>query len=228
MCCLIVILQKQKLLHCTGSDSISDFHVSTASGNAMTPSHYPPLHIAPIPSAESSDISLLDDYDSSKPQTRISYGGRKRISIAVIVPGILIFIASAGLATSLLIWLQSRRVESHIPREDQYFVNALVAIEGATAPRKLDDGSLESDTTMYGLAMSAVSVSPISRPFLSDDNNPPVGAAGISHCAIPSRFAGLSSGFNVDSCAGKGAYRIYANGSPVWPARQIMRIGEPF
>ncbi|KAK0431175.1 hypothetical protein EV421DRAFT_196844 [Armillaria borealis] len=134
----------------------------------MPPSHYPPLHIAPLRSADSSDVSLLDDYDSSKPQTRVSYGGRRRLSIAVIIPGILIFITSAGLATALLIWLQSRRIESHIPREDQYFKNALVAIEGATAPHKLDDGSLESDTTMYGLAMSAVSAQLVSLsvPFL--------------------------------------------------------------
>ncbi len=127
-----------------------------------------------------------------------------------------------------MVWLQSRRVESHIPREDQYFLNALVAIEGGAAPRKLDDGSLESDTTMYGLAMSAVSVSPISPLFLSDDNNPPVGAAGISHCTISSRFARLPAGLNVDSCARKGAHRIYADGCPVRIARQIMRIGEPF
>ncbi len=83
--------------HCTGSSSISDFHVSTASDNTMAASHPPLLHIAPLPSVDSSAVSLLDDYDSSKPQTRISYGGRKRISIAVIVPGILIFIASADL-----------------------------------------------------------------------------------------------------------------------------------
>ncbi|PBK70413.1 hypothetical protein ARMSODRAFT_1017958 [Armillaria solidipes] len=134
----------------------------------MPPFHNPPLHIAPLPSADSSGVSLLDDYDSSKPQTRVSYGGRRRISIAVIIPGILIFIASAGLASALLIWLQSRRVESHIPREDQYFLNALVAIEGATAPRKLDDGSLESDTTMYGLAMSSLSAQLVALtvPFL--------------------------------------------------------------
>ncbi|SJL08698.1 uncharacterized protein ARMOST_12067 [Armillaria ostoyae] len=134
----------------------------------MPSPHYPPLHIAPLPSAESSGVSLLDDYDSSKPQTHVSYGGRSRISIAVIVPGMLIFIASAGLASALLIWLQSRRVESHIPREDQYFHNALVAIEGATAPHKLDDGSLESDTTMYGLAMSALSAQLVALtvPFL--------------------------------------------------------------
>ncbi|KAK0236582.1 hypothetical protein EDD85DRAFT_833872 [Armillaria nabsnona] len=134
----------------------------------MTPSHYPPLHIAPLPSADSSGVSLLDDYDSSKPQTRVSYGGRKRISIAVIVPGILIFIASAGLASSLLIWLLSRRVEFHIPREDPYFHNAIVAIEATRAPQRLDDGSLESDTTMYGLAMSAVSAQLVALtvPFL--------------------------------------------------------------
>ncbi|SJL08685.1 uncharacterized protein ARMOST_12054 [Armillaria ostoyae] len=123
----------------------------------MAASHPPPLHIAPLPSVDSSGVSLLDDYDSSKPQTRVSYGGRRRISIAVIVPGILIFIASAGLATSLLVWLQSRRVQSHIPREDPYFLNAIVAIEGTRAPHRPDDGTLESDTTMYGLAMSAVS-----------------------------------------------------------------------
>ncbi|KAK0213699.1 hypothetical protein IW262DRAFT_1441753 [Armillaria fumosa] len=134
----------------------------------MTPSRYPPLHIAPLPSTDSSGVSLLDDYDSSKPQTRVSYGGRKRISIAVVVPGILIFIASAGLASGLLIWLQSRRVESHIFREDPYFLNAVVAIEGARAPHRLDDGSLETDTTMYGLAMSAVSAQLVSLtvPFL--------------------------------------------------------------
>ncbi|PBK58184.1 hypothetical protein ARMSODRAFT_984049, partial [Armillaria solidipes] len=136
-----------------------DFEVPMASGNKMTPSHYPPLHIAPLSSADSSGVSLLDDYDSSKPQTRISYGGRKRISIAVIVPGILIFIASAGLASALLIWLQSRRVEIHIPREDPYFLDAIVAVEGTRAPQRLDDGSLESDTTMYGLAMSSLSAS---------------------------------------------------------------------
>ncbi|KAK0213703.1 hypothetical protein IW262DRAFT_1497560 [Armillaria fumosa] len=136
--------------------------------NTMPPSHPPPLHVAPLPSIDSSDVSLLDDYDSSKPQTRVSYGGTRRVSITVIIPGILIFIACAGLASSLLVWLQSRRVESHIPREDQYFKNALVAIEGATAPRKLDDGSLESDTTMYGLAISAVSaqVVALTVPFL--------------------------------------------------------------
>ncbi|PBK70410.1 hypothetical protein ARMSODRAFT_111194 [Armillaria solidipes] len=134
----------------------------------MAASHPPPLHIAPLPSVDSSAVSLLDDYDSSKPQTRVSYGGRRRISIAVIIPGILIFIASAGLASALLIWLQSRRVESHIPREDQYFKNALVAIEGTTAPRKLDDGSLESDTTMYGLAISSLSAQLVALtvPFL--------------------------------------------------------------
>ncbi|SJL08701.1 uncharacterized protein ARMOST_12070 [Armillaria ostoyae] len=119
----------------------------------MPPSHYPPLHIAPLPSADSSDVSLLDDYDSSKPQTRVSYGGRRRLSIAVIIPGILIFIASAGLATALLIWLQSRRIESHIPREDQYFKNALVAIEGATAPRKLDDAQLVSLSVPFLLGL---------------------------------------------------------------------------
>ncbi len=194
----------------------------------MPPSHYPPLHIAPLPSTDSSAVSLLDDCDSSKPQARVSYGGRKRISIAVIVSGILICIASAGLASALLVWLQSRRVEFHIPREDQYFLNAIVAIEGATATRRLDDGSLESDTTMYGLAMSAISVSPISPLFLSDDNNLAVGAASIPHCAIPSRFAMLSAGLNVDSCARNRTHRIYANGCPVRPARQIARIGEYF
>ncbi|KAK0436623.1 hypothetical protein EV421DRAFT_2022067 [Armillaria borealis] len=154
--------------HDPGSDTISDFQVSVASGNTMSPSHYPPLHIAPLPSTDSSGVSLLDDYGSSKPQTRVSYGGRKRISIAVIVPGIFIFIASAGLASALLIWLQSRRVEIHIPREDQYFINVLVAIEGTTAPHTLDDGSLESDTTMYGLAMSSLSAQLVAFtvPFL--------------------------------------------------------------
>ncbi|KAK0471932.1 hypothetical protein IW261DRAFT_827306 [Armillaria novae-zelandiae] len=134
----------------------------------MTPSRYHPLHIAVLPSAESSGVSLLDDYDSSKPQTRASYGGRRRISIVVIVPGILIFIACAGLASSLLVWLQSRRVQSHIFREDPYFLNAIVAIEGTRAPHRLDDGSLESDTTMYGLAMSAVSAQLVALtvPFL--------------------------------------------------------------
>ncbi len=136
--------------HCAGSSSISDFHVTTASHNTMAASYPSLLHIAPLPSVNSSAVSLLDDYDGSKPQTCVSHGGRRRISIAVIIPGILIFIASARLASALLIWLQSRHVESHIPHEDQYFKNALVAIEGATAPHKLDDGSLESDTTMYG------------------------------------------------------------------------------
>ncbi|KAK0236573.1 hypothetical protein EDD85DRAFT_952539 [Armillaria nabsnona] len=134
----------------------------------MAASHSPPLHIAPLPSADSSTVSLLDDYDNPQPQTRISYGGRRRVSIAVIVPGILIFITSAGLASSLLVWLQSRRVESHISREDPYFLNAIVAIEGTRAPHRLDDGSLESDTTMYGLAMSAISAQLVSLtvPFL--------------------------------------------------------------
>ncbi len=164
----------------------------------MFPSHNPPLHIAPLPPADSSAVSLLDDYDSSKPRTRVSYSGRRRISIAVIIPGILIFIACAGLASSLLVWLQSRRVESHMSREDPYFLNAIVAIEGIRAFRRPNDVSSESYTTMYGLAMSAVSVSPISPLFHSDDNKPPVGAAGISHCAISSRFARLSAGLNVD------------------------------
>ncbi|KAK0497958.1 hypothetical protein EDD18DRAFT_126171 [Armillaria luteobubalina] len=152
----------------TCSVSISEFRVPMASGNTMSPSYYPPLHIAPLPSADSSGIRLLDDFESSKPQTRVSYGGRRRIPIAFIIPGILIFVASAGLASSLLIWLQSRRVESHIPREDQYFHNAIVAIEGTRVPHRLDDGSLESDTTMYGLAMSAVSAQLVALtvPFL--------------------------------------------------------------
>ncbi len=145
--------------HCTGSSSKSDFHATTASDNMMAVSYPPPLHIAPLPSIDSSAVSLLDDYDNSKPQTHVSYGGQRRISIAVIIPGILIFIASAGLTSALLIWLQSHRVESHIPREDHYFKNTFIAIEGATAPHKLDNGSLQSDTTMYGLAMSTVSVS---------------------------------------------------------------------
>ncbi|KAK0186827.1 hypothetical protein F5146DRAFT_1124496 [Armillaria mellea] len=85
----------------------------------MPPSHYPLVHITPLPSADSSDVSLLDDYDSSKPQTRVSYGGRRRISVTVIIPGILIFITNAGLASALLVWLQSRRVESHVPHDDQ-------------------------------------------------------------------------------------------------------------
>ncbi|SJL08680.1 uncharacterized protein ARMOST_12049 [Armillaria ostoyae] len=166
-----------------------------SSGNKMTPSHYPPLHIAPLSSADSSGVSLLDDYDSSKPQTRVSYGGRKRISIAVIVPGILIFIASAGLASALLIWLQSRRVEFHIPREDPYFLDAIVAVEGTRAPQRLDDGSLESDTIMY------------------DDNNLSVGAAGGSHCTIASWFAGLSAGLNygllVKLCGAANLFSAY-------------------
>ncbi|SJL08682.1 uncharacterized protein ARMOST_12051 [Armillaria ostoyae] len=135
----------------------------------MAPSHDPPLHITPLSYANSSSVSLLDhDYDISKPQTRVSYGDRRRISIAVIIPGILIFIASAGLASALLVWLQSRRVESHISRENPYFLNAIVAIEGTRAPHRLDDGSLESDTTMYGLAMSAASAQLVSLtvPFL--------------------------------------------------------------
>ncbi|KAK0493950.1 hypothetical protein EDD18DRAFT_1107471 [Armillaria luteobubalina] len=118
---------------------------------------YPPLHIAPLPSVDSSGVSLLDDHESSKPETHIFYGSRRRISVSVVVPGILIFIASAGLASALLIWLHSRRIESHISREDPYFLNAIVAIEGTRTPHRLDDGSLESDATMYGLAMSAVS-----------------------------------------------------------------------
>ncbi|PBK70404.1 hypothetical protein ARMSODRAFT_974358 [Armillaria solidipes] len=135
----------------------------------MAPSHDPHLHITPLSSANSSSVSLLDhDYDISKPQTRVSYGDRRRISIAVIIPGILIFIASAGLASALLVWLQSRRVESHISRENPYFLNAIIAIEGTRAPHRLDDGSLESDTTMYGLAMSAASAQLVSLtvPFL--------------------------------------------------------------
>ncbi|KAK0213730.1 hypothetical protein IW262DRAFT_327302 [Armillaria fumosa] len=134
----------------------------------MPPSHYPPLHVVPISSAESSGVSLLDDHDSSKPQTRVSYGGRRRISIVVIVPGILIIIACAGLASSLLVWLQSRRIESHISCEDPYFHNAIVAIEGKRVPHRLDDGSLESDTTMYGLTMSSLSAQLVAFtvPFL--------------------------------------------------------------
>ncbi|KAK0213718.1 hypothetical protein IW262DRAFT_1467069 [Armillaria fumosa] len=117
----------------------------------MPSSRYLPLHIAPIPSADSSGFSLLDDYDNCKPQTHVSYGGSRRVSITVIIPCILIFIACAGLASSLL-----------------YFKNALVAIEGTTALRKLDDGSLESEPTTYGLAMSAISAQVVSLtvPFL--------------------------------------------------------------
>ncbi|KAK0462917.1 uncharacterized protein EV420DRAFT_1144895 [Desarmillaria tabescens] len=134
----------------------------------MTPSHYSPLSIAPVSSVDSLGVSLLDDHDSSKLQTRVSYGGRRRISIAVIIPGILIFVASAGLASSLLVWLLSRRVESHIPREDPYFLDAVVAIEGTTVPQRLDDGSLKLDTTMYGLAMSSLSAQlvALTLPFL--------------------------------------------------------------
>ncbi|KAK0471349.1 hypothetical protein IW261DRAFT_1612076 [Armillaria novae-zelandiae] len=134
----------------------------------MPSSRYPPLHIAPLPSADSAGVSLLDDHDSYKPQTHVSYGSRKRISVAVMVPGILIFITCAGLASTLLVWLQSRRVQSHISREEPYFLNAVVAIEGTRAPHKLSDGSLESDTTMYGLAISAVSaqVVALTAPFL--------------------------------------------------------------
>ncbi|PBK87288.1 hypothetical protein ARMGADRAFT_1034858 [Armillaria gallica] len=134
----------------------------------MFPSHNPPLHIAPLPPADSSAVSLLDDYDSFKSRTHVSYSGRRRISIAVIIPGILIFIACAGLASSLLVWLQSRRVESPIFRDDPYFLNALVAIEGTSTPHRRDDGSLESDTTMYGLAMSALSAQLVALtvPFL--------------------------------------------------------------
>ncbi|KAK0476600.1 hypothetical protein IW261DRAFT_1421354 [Armillaria novae-zelandiae] len=151
----------------------------------------PPLHVAPLPSVDSSRTSLLDDYDSSKSHIRVSYGRTRRISIAVIISGILIFITAF-----------------HIPREDQYFTNALVALEGTRAPRKLDDGSLESDATMYGLAMSALSAQLVALtvPFL-------LGLLGYR----------LASMWNLDSCAGKGAHGIYANGSPVWPARQIMR-----
>ncbi|KAK0478567.1 hypothetical protein EDD18DRAFT_1337618 [Armillaria luteobubalina] len=134
----------------------------------MPPSHDPPLHVALLPSAYSASVSLLDDYDSSKPQTRVSYGGSKRVSIVSIIPGILIFIASAGLASSLVIWLQSRRIHSFISREEPYFLDAIVAIEGTRAPHKLGDGSLESDTTMYGLAISAISAQVVSLtvPFL--------------------------------------------------------------
>ncbi|PBK86617.1 hypothetical protein ARMGADRAFT_532839 [Armillaria gallica] len=132
----------------------------------MMAASYPPP--ASLPSVDSSGVSLLDDYDSSKPHTRVSYGGRRRISIAVIIPGILIFIASAGLASALLIWLQSRRVEFHIPREDPYFLDAIVAMEGTATPHRLDDGSLESGTTMYGLAMSSLSAPlvALTLPFL--------------------------------------------------------------
>ncbi|KAK0213716.1 hypothetical protein IW262DRAFT_1467067 [Armillaria fumosa] len=134
----------------------------------MPPSRNPLLRIAPLPSADSSRISLLDDDDSSKPQTRVSYSGRRRISIAIVIRGILIFITSAGLASSLLIWLQSRRIEFYIPREDQYFANALVALEGTREPRKLDDGSFESDTKMYGLTMSSLAAQLVAFtvPFL--------------------------------------------------------------
>ncbi|PBK87284.1 hypothetical protein ARMGADRAFT_463416 [Armillaria gallica] len=134
----------------------------------MSPSHYLPLHIAPLRSADSSDVSLLDDYGNSKPQTRVSYGSRRRISMAVIIPGIFIFIASAGLASALLIWLQSRRVEFHIPREEPYFLDAIVAIEGTSAPHRFDDSSLKSDTTMYGLSVSSLSAQLVALtvPFL--------------------------------------------------------------
>ncbi|KAK0485476.1 hypothetical protein EDD18DRAFT_1427989 [Armillaria luteobubalina] len=143
-------------------------YVSIESENNMLPSHLRPLQVAPLPSAKSAGVSLLDDYGGSKPQIRVSYGGRRRLPIAVIIPGILIFIASAGLASSLLIWLQSRRVESHIQREDPYFLNGIVAIEGKRALHKLNDGSFETDTTMYGLALSAVSAQLVSLtvPFL--------------------------------------------------------------
>ncbi|KAG7441156.1 uncharacterized protein BT62DRAFT_997358 [Guyanagaster necrorhizus] len=134
----------------------------------MTPSHYSPLRFVPASSADSLDVSLLDSHKSSKPQTRVSYGRRRRISIAVIIPGILTFAATAGLASSLLAWLLSRRVKSHIPREDPYFLDAVVAIEGTRAPQRLDDGSLKLDTTMYGLAISSLSAQLVALtvPFL--------------------------------------------------------------
>ncbi|KAK0189956.1 hypothetical protein F5146DRAFT_1139458 [Armillaria mellea] len=134
----------------------------------MPPSDNPSLHIAPLPSANSSGVSLLEDYDSCKPQTHVSDSARRRISSCAIIPGILIFITSAGLVSSLLIWLQFLCVVSRISREDPYFHNAIVAIEGIRAPHMLGDGSLESDMTMYGLAMSAVSVQLVSLtvPFL--------------------------------------------------------------
>ncbi|KAK0471922.1 hypothetical protein IW261DRAFT_826501 [Armillaria novae-zelandiae] len=155
-------------------------------------------------------LCLLSTHQASASWTIMTAPNPRLASLMVVARGYqsrpssqasLFSVASAGLASSLLVWLQSRRVGSHIPREDPYFKNALVAIEGATASRKLDDGSLESDTTIAADLWLHTTASTFIHTSMT-----PIGMESLPNAGTKINLTILSE---VTSIIGNGDYYYY-------------------
>lgn len=94
-----------------------------------------------------------------------SYGPPRRLGFMVILPAFCTFFTTAGMASALLGWLLSRRVLDQGVQESGFFHGAIVAAErlqyGNGLSRLLGKGAGgTSETTLFGLAISSLAVSP--------------------------------------------------------------------
>ncbi|KAJ6466831.1 hypothetical protein C8R45DRAFT_478958 [Mycena sanguinolenta] len=112
------------------------------------------LHQVDLDAAEQTRDEKNSEHLSA-PGPAIQFGRPRRLRIWIALPLLLSVVATAGIASSLIGWLISRRILSpSLEDENAAFRGALVADEGRHAH---SDG-----TTLYGLAISTVAVHVVS------------------------------------------------------------------
>ena len=124
------------------------------------------MHSPPASNISHSSLPLAGDLnnDTTHPEDKhsdalaIHIGNKHRVNLLALVPTLIAFWLSAGAATSLIVWLLSRRISDHPTNEDVFFRMAIVALEGSGGPQVGLDGSRASKTTLYGLVISSAAV----------------------------------------------------------------------
>ncbi|GJE98190.1 hypothetical protein PsYK624_144120 [Phanerochaete sordida] len=94
---------------------------------------------------------------------KFSYGRRRSPRALAWLPAFAAALCSFALVCGLLSWLFTRRVRDHLPSEDSQFSGAIVVLEGpSSAPTRNSDGTIDLDSTLYGLTISTIATKVVS------------------------------------------------------------------
>lgn len=139
--------------------------------SSFDPYRHPPWSGSPAKDPNGSDT----DFDvPSHELLSARLGNHRHLHFTVALPALVSAIAVAGAATTLVVYLISRRITAHDSSQKSTFHGAIVAHEPAVnnvfssfaptagATSNSNGSSSATEITLYGLALSSVAVSPLS------------------------------------------------------------------
>ncbi|KAF9017728.1 hypothetical protein BDZ89DRAFT_1044955 [Hymenopellis radicata] len=144
------------------------------------------------------------------------------------MPGIATFIASAGIATALLVWLWTKRITEHPASEEHFFRNAIVAIERPGV------GDNTGESFLYGLAIASIAstIVPICVPLLMGMVAYRIAAAWVEDRYEPDTRIQISSptpqqySLLLKVCGSSNLYAAYETGSYLMKSKRYPRTAS--